>query len=367
LIGISIASMIILLGVLIFAHEFGHFIMAKKSGVGVLKFSLGFGPKIFGRKIGETEYLLSAIPLGGYVKLLGESDVEGLSEEEKQRSFSRQPVIKRIMIVAAGPVFNFLLAILIFTIVYMVGIPALTSEIGAVQENSAAYEAGLKQGDVIFAIDGVKIARWNRLAETVSSSEGRTLKISYHRDGVQQELAVTPKLLKSKNIFGEEVDAYKLGISPAPKTVIERLNPLEAGWASLQQTWLISRLTLLSLVKIIEGVLSPKTLGGPILIAQMAGTQAREGLIPFVLFMALLSINLAILNLLPIPVLDGGHLLFYLIEIVKGSEVNLKWREMANQVGFVLLIILMIFVFMLDIDRLNIKAIDEFTKFFTGK
>jgi regulator of sigma E protease len=367
LIGISIVSMIILLGVLIFAHEFGHFIVAKKSGVGVLKFSLGFGPKIFGKKIGETEYVLSAFPLGGYVKLLGESEVEGLSEEEQQRSFSKQPVLKRIMIVAAGPAFNFLLAIVIFTIVYMAGIPILTSEIGTVQENSAAYEAGLKQGDVITAIDGERISQWNRLAETISTSAGRTLNLSFNRNGVVQDLTVKPKLQKSKNIFGEEVDSYKLGISPAPKTVIERLNPLEAAWTSLKQTWMISKLTVVSLVKIMEGVVSPKTLGGPILIAQMAGTQAREGIIPFILFMALLSINLAVLNLLPVPILDGGHLLFYLIEIVKGSEVSVKWREMANQVGFVLLIILMIFVFMMDIDRLDIKAVNEFTKFFTGK
>jgi regulator of sigma E protease len=359
--------MIVLLGVLIFAHEFGHFIVAKKSGVGVLKFSLGFGPKLFGRKIGETEYLLSAVPLGGYVKLLGESDVEGLSEEEQKRSFSRQPVLKRIMIVAAGPAFNFLLAIAIFTIVFMIGIPALTSEIGSVQEHSAAHEIGLKQGDVIVAIDGIEISRWKRLAETISASDGRTLTIAFDRNGVRQEAKVTPKQVKSPNIFGEEVDSYKLGISPAPKTVIERMNPVAAGWASLKQTWMISKLTLLSIVKMVEGVISPKTLGGPILIAQMAGTQAREGIIPFILFMALLSINLAILNLLPIPVLDGGHLLFYFIEIVKGSEVSVKWREMANQVGFVLLILLMIFVFIMDIDRLNIKAVDGFTRFFTGK
>jgi regulator of sigma E protease len=211
---------------------------------------------------------------------------------------------------------------------------------------------------VIISIDGMQISRWNRLAETIGASEGKTLKISFNRDGIRQDVTAKPKLQKSKNIFGEEVDSYKLGISPAPGTVIERMNPLEAGWASLKQTWLISRLTLLSLVKIVEGVVSPKTLGGPILIAQMAGTQAREGLIPFILFMALLSINLAILNLLPVPVLDGGHLLFYLIEIVKGSEVSIKWREMANQVGFVLLIILMIFVFMMDIDRLSRRSMN---------
>lgn len=359
--------MIVLLGVLIFAHEFGHFIMAKKSGVGVLKFSLGFGPKIYGKKIGETEYLLSAFPLGGYVKLLGESDVEGLSEADQRRSFCRQPVLKRILIVAAGPVFNLLLAMMIFALVYMAGVPTLTSRIGEVQENSAAFEAGLQRGDVIVSIDGRPIAYWKHLAEVIASSEGRTLAVAYERGGMRQELAVKPKLLRSKNIFGEDVDAYKLGVSPSPTTVIERLNPPEAVWASLKQTWVISKLTILSLVKIIEGVLSPKTLGGPILIAQMAGTQAREGIVPFALFMALLSINLAILNLLPIPVLDGGHLMFYLIEIVKGSEVSMKWREMASRVGFVLLIILMIFVFIMDIDRLNIKAVDDFTKFFTGK
>jgi regulator of sigma E protease len=367
LIGISIVSLIVLLGVLIFAHELGHFLMAKRSGVGVLKFSLGFGPKILGKKIGETEYLLSAVPLGGYVKLLGESDLEGLSEEEQKRSFSKQSILKRVLIVAAGPAFNFLLAIVIFTFIYMWGLPVLTSQIGNIQENSAAFEAGLKEGDVIVALDGARISRWDRLAETISKSDGRALGITISRNGVQQDLTVKPRLQKSKNIFGEDVDAYKLGIGPSPKTDIERLNPIEAAWTSLKQTWMISKLTLVSIVKIFEGVISPKTLGGPILIAQMAGTQAREGIIPFILFMALLSINLAVLNLLPIPVLDGGHLLFYLIEMIKGSEVNLRWREMANQVGFVLLIILMIFVFMMDIDRLNIKAVNEFTKFFTGK
>ncbi len=367
MIGISVVSLIVLLGVLIFAHELGHFLMAKKSGVGVLKFSLGFGPKIIGKKIGETEYLLSAVPLGGYVKLLGEADVEGLSAEEQKRSFSKQSVLKRILIVAAGPVFNFLLAIVIFTAVFMWGVPVLTSQIGSIQEDSPAFAAGLKEGDVVIALDGVPVSRWDRLAEAIGQSQGKALRVAFLRNGVQQELAVTPRLQKSKSIFGEDVEAYKLGIGASNQTFIERLNPAEAAWASLKQTWMISKLTLVSIVKIFEGVLSPRTLGGPILIAQMAGTSAQEGIVPFVIFMALLSINLAVLNLLPVPVLDGGHLVFYLIEIVKGSEVSVKWREMANQVGFILLILLMIFVFMMDIDRLNIKAVNEFTKFFTGK
>ena len=179
-------------------------------------------------------------------------------------------------------------------------------------------------------------------------------------------MTVTPRLMKGTNVFGETVETYKIGISPTPHTVIERLNPFSAFGAGLRQTWMISKLTVISIVKMFQGVVSPKTLGGPILIAQIAGAQVREGIVPFILFMALLSINLAILNLLPVPILDGGHLLFYLIELATGHEVNLRWREMAQQIGFVLLVLLMIFVFMLDIGRLNIKIINDFLKIFTG-
>ena len=366
MIGTSIISVIVLLGILIFAHEFGHFLVAKYSGVGVLKFSLGFGPKLVGKKIGETEYLISWIPLGGYVKLLGESENEELHEEDEKRSFFKQPVWKRAAIVAAGPIFNFFLAIVIFTIVYMVGVPALTTYIGAVQEGAPAFAAGIREGDVIAAIDGKEITRWERLAEIITKSDGRELRITMTRGDQSRDVLLTPKLYKAKNIFGEEIDAYKIGVSPSLEhTVVEGMNPFLAFWTSLKQTWFVSKLTVLSIVKIFEGVISPRTLGGPIMIAQIAGTQATEGIIPFVLFMALLSINLAILNLLPIPILDGGHLFFFLAEAVTGREINIKWREMAQQVGLVILIVLMIFVFIMDIERLNIKWFDDFNKYFT--
>jgi regulator of sigma E protease len=365
-IGINIISVVVLLGILIFAHEPGHFLMAKRGGVGVLKFSLGFGPRIIGKKVGETEYLLSLIPLGGYVKLLGESPGDELSEEEKKRSFLNQPVLKRIGIVAAGPIFNLLLAILIFTIVNMIGLPVLTSEIGGLQPDSAAASAGMKAGDKITDLDGTAVKKWDEISAIISKSEGKSLVITLIRDGAPVKVSVTPRLMKSPNIFGEMVDSYKIGISPSPQTEIERLNPFSAFGAGLHQTWTISRLTFVSIVKMFQGVVSPKTLGGPILIAQIAGAQVREGIVPFILFMALLSINLGILNLLPIPVLDGGHLFFYLIEIVTGREVNLRWREMAQQVGFVLLILLMLFVFVLDIERLDIKMFNEFFKRIAG-
>ncbi len=366
MIGISIISVIILLGILIFAHEFGHFLVAKYSGVGVLKFSLGFGPKLVGKKIGETEYRISWVPLGGYVKLLGETENEELAEEDKNRSFFKQPVWKRASIVAAGPIFNFLLAIVIFTIVYMVGVPTLTTYISGVAEGSPAFEAGIREGDVIAAIDGKEITRWEEIKESISKSDGSELRITITRGGQSINVPLKPRLYKEKNIFGEEIDSYKMGVSPSLEhTVVERMNPFSAFWTSLKQTWFISKLTVLSIVKIFEGVVSPKTLGGPIMIAQIAGAQVKEGIVPFVLFMALLSINLAILNLLPIPILDGGHLLFFLAEAVTGREINIKWREMGQQVGLVILIALMIFVFIMDIERLNIKWFDDFNRFFT--
>ena len=364
--GINIVSVVVLLGVLIFAHELGHFLMAKRSGVGVLKFSLGFGPKVIGKKIGETEYLLSLIPLGGYVKLLGEGPGEELSAEDEKRSFLKQPVLKRIGIVAAGPFFNVLLALLIFTIINMIGLPVLTAEIGALQPDSAAQSAGLQAGDKVIDVDGNTVKKWDELSEIISQSNGRALRITVHREGVPREITVTPRLMKGTNVFGETVETYKIGISPTPHTVVERLNPFSAFGTGLRQTWMISKLTVISIVKMFQGVVSPKTLGGPILIAQIAGAQVREGIVPFILFMALLSINLAILNLLPVPVLDGGHLLFYLIELVTGHEVNVRWREMAQQIGFVLLVLLMIFVFALDIGRLNIKFLNDFLKLFAG-
>ncbi|OPY19041.1 MAG: Metalloprotease MmpA [Syntrophus sp. PtaB.Bin075] len=362
MIGLSIISVVILLGVLIFVHEFGHFIAAKYYGVGVLKFSLGFGPKLISRKIGETEYLLSLIPLGGYVKLLGESPDDLLSPEQENRSFLKQPVWKRIIIVAAGPVFNFLLAILIFNIVYMTGVPVLAPTVGGIEQGSAAWKAGIKEGDSILTVNGRTISQWDELAEEIGRSKGKAVKLRIGNGEPPREVTLVPQLMKGTNIFGEEVENYRIGISASSKILISRTGPLNAFWMSLKQTWTITKLTMVSIVKMIEGVVSPKNLGGPILIAQIAGAQVKEGITPFVLFMALLSINLAVLNLLPIPVLDGGHLMFFIIELVIGREISIRWREAAQQVGLVILVLLMAFAFAMDISRLNIGFIDEFFK-----
>ncbi|MGO8715248.1 MAG: RIP metalloprotease RseP [Smithella sp.] len=361
---ITLISFIILLSILIFVHEFGHFIAARIAGVGVLKFSLGFGPKIIGKKIGETEYALSWIPLGGFVKLLGESGDEELPPEDEKRSFFKQPVWKRMLIVLAGPVFNFLLAIIIFTIVFMYGLPSRMPEVGEVQKESAAFEAGMITGDKIVSIDGKKIIIWEDIRRVIDDTKGKEVEVIVERGGTKKPLLIKPRLSKSKNIFGEEELSYFMGIAYSGKTIIERKNPWDAVTDSVFKTWEISKLTIISVVKMLKGVISPKTLGGPIFIAQASGAMAKEGIIPFILFMAFLSINLGVVNLFPIPVLDGGHILFYVIEIVIRREVNIKFKEMSQQIGFVILLMLMLFVIFIDIDRLNIQWINDIMKIF---
>ncbi len=361
---VTFISFIVLLGILIFVHELGHFLAARAGGVGVLKFSLGFGPKIFGKKIGETEYVLSWIPLGGFVKLLGESGAEELPPEDAKRSFYKQSRWKRLLIVLAGPVFNFLLAIVIFFVVYMYGLPNLLPVIGELSPDSAAASAGLLKDDKILTINGRQISFWDEIRPLIKESEGHDLAIQVQRGSEEKIFAVKPKMSKAKNIFGEEESTYLIGISPAGRTVIERKNPLAALVSAGEKTWEISKLTVISVVKMLEGVLSPRTLGGPIFIAQVAGDQVKEGIIPFVLFMAILSINLGVINLFPIPVLDGGHIFFYLIEMATRREIPVKIKEWAQQIGFVVLLMLMLFVIMIDIERLNIKPINDVLKFF---
>jgi len=350
--GVNVVSVVVLLGVLIFVHELGHFLLAKSLGVGVLKFSLGFGPRLIGRKVGETEYMISMVPLGGYVKLLGESDTDNVLPADERRSFVKQHVLKKIAIVVAGPLFNFLFAVLAFAVIYMVGVPSLTTDIGSIQPGSPAEAAGFRAGDNVVAIDGKTVIRWGELADTTSRSEGRELAVKVRRDGALQDIRVKPELARGKSIFGEDIDIWKIGVGASSNTFLDRQNPFRALWSGVEQTWNITELTVVSIVKMVQGVVSPDSLGGPIAIAQMAGAHVKKGIMNFVFFMALLSINLAVLNLFPIPVLDGGHLLFFLIELVTGREVNIRWRERAQQVGFFILVMLMIFVFYNDIMRI---------------
>ena len=351
--GTNIFAFIIVLGVLIFFHEFGHFLIARLFGVGVEKFSLGFGPRLLGKKIGITDYRLSAIPLGGYVKMVGEEPDVEIASEDIPVSFTHKHVFKRMLIVAAGPVFNVLLAIIIFFGIFAYsGISVLKPSIGVVKEGSPAYEAGLKKGDLITAINGTGITSWEEMAEIINASKGSAIEVSVRREESDLVYSIAPKLVKIKNIFGEETPRYIIGISDSREFYFKDLNLFQAFSESLLQTYRVTELMVVIIAKLITGDISTDTLGGPIMIAQMAGDSAKAGIGSLISFIALISINLAIINLLPIPVLDGGHLLFFSIEAIKGSPVSIKVREVAQQIGLFLLIMLMILVFYNDITRL---------------
>jgi regulator of sigma E protease len=348
---LSIISAIVILGILIFVHELGHFIFAKLFKVGVEKFSLGFGPKIIGKKIGETEYLLSAFPLGGYVKMVGEAVEDELSEEDKLRSFNSKSPLQRIIIVAAGPIFNLVFACLVFIIVFLLGVPTGTTKIGSVLKDKPAARAGLRANDVVMAVNGKAVSQWKSLVKVIMESGGKSLKIMVKRDNLSVTVDVLPESRTQKNMFGETVTSPVIGIVPSEEFVIEHFSLPEAFVKGSVQTWDMVKLTVLSLAKIASRDVPLDTIGGPIMIAKLAGQQATAGLASFLAFMALLSVNLGILNLLPIPILDGGHLVFYVWELVFRKPVSMKSREVAQQVGLVLLVGLMVLAFYNDIAR----------------
>jgi len=348
----TIIATIIVLGVLIFVHELGHFLMAKKLKVGVITFSLGFGPKLLGKKIGETQYQISLVPLGGYVKMVGEEPGEKIPPELLAKSFSAQPVSKRMGIVFAGPFFNFLFAVVAFAIAFMVGMPALLPEVGEVKPDYPAFKAGILKGDRILEANGSPVKRWEDLAQIIHESSDRPLLLKVERDKKIFPLSVTPQVSTQKNIFGDEIQVGLIGISPSGSFFTERFDPFTATYKALIQSWRITELTVISIIKIIEGKISAKTIGGPLLIAQLAGQQAKAGTLSLIIFMAVISINLVILNVLPIPILDGWHLLIFLIEGIIGKPVSLKLRERAQQVGIFLIILIMLLVFYNDLSRI---------------
>lgn len=438
---------LLVLGVLVSFHELGHFLAARWVGVKVLKYSIGFGPKLVGRQIGETEYLISAVPLGGYVKLYGEEESEAVTPEDQRRSFVHQPLLSKMAIVAAGPGFNFLLAYLIFagwlstgsplfvptfhdltpdvealkpgspaeaaglkpgdrilrvndkeissrselydavaksggqaltldvrragqvkTMVvtpsattvqdngkdvttYRLGIEETAPVITAVMNGSPAMAAGFKDGDRVVSIAGQPIQTWSQMTSFVKDSPNKPLHFQVQREGRVLDVTVTPAADKTV-VEGKTVEVGKIGISGPGRSIIRSSNPLTAAWDGLKATWGWTELTAVGLYKMIAGEISSKNIGGPLTIANMSGEAAAQGASSVVFLIAILSINLGVLNLLPIPILDGGHLLFFAIEAVLRKPLGERQREIAQQVGLLLLVSIMVFAFWNDIERL---------------
>ncbi|ADK84119.1 membrane-associated zinc metalloprotease [Desulfarculus baarsii DSM 2075] len=350
---ITIASAVLVLGVLVFVHELGHFLVAKRLGVGVSVFSLGFGPRLAGFKRGETDYRLSAIPLGGFVRMIGESPGEPVAPEDLPRSFSHKGVWRRMAIVAAGPLSNVLFAFLLYYAVTLFwGQPMLTAQVGSLVDGMPAQAAGLRPGDVISAVDGRAIASWDDLREAIRASQGRRLMLTAQRDGQALELAMSPKRVDTKDIFGDVITVYQVGVAPSGQVLTQSFGPLEAVGRALGQTIEASQLILVSVGKIATRQVPMESVGGPIFIAQVAGEAARHGLNALLGLAALISVNLAILNLLPIPALDGGHLLVFLFEAVTRRPVSTRVRERIQQAGVFCLLLLTVLVLYNDIARI---------------
>lgn len=353
----SVFSFILVLGLLIFVHELGHFLFAKLFGVRVLKFSLGFGPRLCGKKFGETEYVISAIPLGGFVKMFGENpDEQDVPIAEKSVSFVHKSVLQRFCIVLAGPSFNFLFTLVLFFFLFLIqGVPESvdSTRIGKVNDNSPAAIGGLLENDVILEINGKPTKVWLDVLEGVKNSGGQKISMLVQRGTQEISVELAPKVDTVKNIYGEKVeDRYMIGIVRYDDLRYVPTGLIGAIKNAGLQTWGFVELTVTGFVKIIQQVIPASELGGPILIAQIAGQQMKAGFVNLLYFMGLLSVNLGVLNLLPVPVLDGGHLMFLTIEAVRRKPLEERAQILAQQVGMALLGTLMIFVFYNDIVRL---------------
>lgn len=447
----TIVSFVIVIGVLILIHELGHFLVARWAGVGVERFSIGFGPVLLRWRGKETEYCLSAIPMGGYVKMMGEENpLEGGTGEtyDKAKAFAFKPIWKRFLIVFAGPGMNFVLAAVIFALVLAtVGRPVWPAVIGRVADGSPAATAGLRTGDVIVAANGRPMAYWEDLERTIAASDGRPIQLTVRRDGAEQTVTVTPQLtsvrdpilhesrtawdlgagpqltpqigsviggsaaekaglhagdlvkavagqpvftpeelmqaiqkragqtfditierdgrlltvpvtatvVKEKGAGGQETEVGRIGVGIAARTVTNEPYPLPTAiWYGIVKTKDVTVLTTKAFWKIVSRQIDSSNIGGPIQIATEAGRQAKEGIGQLAIFTAFISVNLAVINLLPVPMLDGGHLFFFIIEAILGRPLSLKKREWAQQVGLVLLMLVMAYAIYNDVVRIDL-------------
>jgi len=447
----TVISFVVVIGILILIHELGHFAVARLAGVGVERFSIGFGPVLFRWRGKETEYCLSVVPMGGYVKMMGEENpLEGGESlpYDPSKAFALKPLWVRFLIVFAGPGMNFVLAAVIFCIVLAIaGRPVWPPVVGRVAPNSPAAAAGLRTGDVVVTVDGRPVRHWEDLDRVVAKSSGRPLQLAVAHDGTTQQVTITPRMteirdpifkesheaweigvgpqltpqigsvtsgspadkaglragdvvvavagqpvftpeelmqaiqkragqtfdvtierdgrrltlpvtattVKEKNAVGEETEVGRIGVGIVTKTVnYEPYPPHLAVGYGVVKTWDMTVLTVKGLWKIVSRQIDSSNIGGPLQIASEAGRQAKEGATSLALFTAIISVNLAVLNLLPVPMLDGGHLFFFIIEAIMGRPLSLRKREAAQQLGFVLLMLLMVYALYNDLMRMGL-------------
>lgn len=358
-----IIPFLIVLTVLVFFHELGHYLVARRNGVRVEVFSIGFGPELFGwNDRARTRWKVSAIPLGGYVKMFGDADpasmpgehVAHMTAAEQAVSFHHKRLGQRAAVVAAGPIANFLLAIVLLTVIIAVrGQQISPAEVGTVLPNSAAEAAGLAPGDVITAIDGQPIDRFEAIQRIIELNTGTPIEIVVKRGGQEVALHATPRVVNEQDRFGFTHQVTRLGIGRKGVEYVKR-NPATALWYAAEETWNITTGTLKAVWQMIIGLRSTNELSGPFGIIQLSGAVAQDGILPLLGFAAVLSINLGLINLFPIPVLDGGHLLFYAAEAIRGRPLGQRAQEYGFRLGLALVVTLMVVATWNDLMRWNI-------------
>jgi regulator of sigma E protease len=356
-----IIPFLVVLTVLVFVHELGHYLVARRNGVRIEVFSIGFGPEIFGwYDRAGTRWKLSAVPLGGYVKMYGDADasslpsgsLDAMSLEDREFSFHHKRLGQRVAVVAAGPVANFIFAIVLLAGLFStVGQPFTPADVGQVQPASAAEQGGIKPGDTITAIDGRQIDRFEDVQQAVALNNGAPMAIVVRRDGRDVSLNVTPQMTERTDRFG---NVHRIGLLGIGRSGVEyvRHDPVTAVVRATEETWNLSAGTLKAIWQMIVGARTTDELGGPLRIAQMSGEVAQGGIVAIVWFMAVLSVNLGLINLFPIPVLDGGHLLFYVAEAIRGRPLGQRAQEYGFRIGLALVLTLMVFATWNDLMHL---------------
>jgi regulator of sigma E protease len=359
---------LIVLTVLVFVHELGHYWVARRNGVRIEVFSIGFGPELFGwfDRAG-TRWKLSAIPLGGYVKFFGDADAMSapggqlptMTAEERAVSFHHKPLGQRAAVVAAGPIANFVFAIVVSAVLFMlVGQPYTPPEIGAVMPGSAAEKAGFQAGDRVVAINGDGIDRFEDIQRIVQLNLDQPLDVTVRRAGGEVVLKAIPTVVEESDRLGNKIKVARLGIRGSGVEYVHR-GPGMALWQAVVETYNQTTGTLKALGQMVTGHRGSDELGGPLRIAQMSGEVAQGGIVPLLWFMAVLSINLGLINLFPVPVLDGGHLLFYAAEAIRGRPLGQRAQEYGFRIGLALVLTLMVFATWNDLVHLRIV---EFVK-----
>jgi len=355
------------LSLVVFFHELGHFVIARLCGVRILVFSVGFGPELIGFNDRHgTRWKIAVIPLGGYVKFFGDDNagsapdaprLQAMSAAERAQSFFFQPVLKRAAIVVAGPMANFALAIAVFAVIFMLyGKQTMSARVDAVQPESAAAAAGFEPGDLVVAINGEKIDNFSDMQRIVGESAGYRLDITIDRKGTELVLIATPALKEVKDNFGNVHRIGILGISrsmAAEDLKFQPVGPPQAVWMGAQETWFVIDRTLSYIGGVVVGREAADQLGGPIRIAQISGEVATVGFVALVHLAAVLSVSIGLLNLFPIPLLDGGHLLFYAIEAMRGRPLSERAQELGFRIGLAIVVMLMIFATFNDIVHLT--------------